>query len=104
MRETTYQAMDVKTVAEGDALAVPQFVESNFIPLVTPEGQQVAQVPVAVHRFPLQREDAEKLIKELQEIVDAMPEPKKKSDLIIAGDSTQAEKMAEMNQNIRAGT
>ncbi len=90
-----------------DFVSVPE--ESHLIIQVVtgmvlpgPQGQK-GVLPAGAIKIPIGREQAIATAKEMLEAAEALPEPPPESDLVVVGDMSQADQIAQMDQQIHSG-
>lgn len=101
--DASIQAFDVQVVPVPDEDS-PHVILQLLLGLTIPgPGGQKGILPAGAIKVPIGREMAINKAKELLEAAEALPEPKPESDLIIAGDMSQAKQAVEMDEAIRSG-
>lgn len=104
--DTTLQVFSLELMAvepaEGEE-NLPHLILAMMtgIGVPTPQGRQV--LPVGIYRVPIGRELAIAKGKEMQEMGEALPEPKPESDLAIVHNMDEARRVAEFEEQVRSG-
>jgi hypothetical protein len=101
--DATTQAFEIQIIPIPDEDG-PHVIWQMLLGLTIPGPQgQKGILPAGALKVPIGREMAITKAKELLEAAEALPEPKKESDLIIAGNMDQAKRVADVDDAIRSG-